>query len=91
MSAQILCYCLWLKERYQRPPRHGYVVLGDGRRVKIPYGSKERDEIVALVSRIYSLRSEADAQTKPAPAPMKCSRCRHNRHCRYRADRLAVA
>jgi CRISPR-associated exonuclease Cas4 len=74
--AQVLAYCLLAEEELGGPVSHGLIEYGDGKRVTVPFGDRERREISGLVA-------EMQAGQQPHRSHQQAARCRR---CGFRSQ-----
>jgi CRISPR-associated exonuclease Cas4 len=74
--AQLLAYCLLAEEELGGPVAHGVLEYHD-RRVSVPYGDRERAEVVALLAEMEATR---DARRSHAQAA-RCRGCGFRTRC----------
>ena len=82
--AQIGVYLLLIEEQYGIRPPYGVLVLGDGRRVKIPNTEALRARVLAIAERIRQHRPRLDAPLPPPSNPRQCLGCGQRHHCTVR-------
>ena len=82
--AQMGVYLLLIEEQYGIRPPYGVLVLGDGRRVKIPNTSALRARVLAIAERIRQHRQRIDFPLPPPSNPRQCRGCGQRRHCTVR-------
>ena len=82
--AQIGVYLLLIEEQYGIRPPYGVLVLGDGRRVKIPNTDALRAGVLAIAERIRQHRQRLDAPLPPPSNPRQCLGCGQRQHCTVR-------
>ena len=81
--AQIGVYLLLIEEQYGIRPPYGVLVLGDGRRVKIPNTAALRAGVLAIAERIRQHWQRLDAPLPPSN-PRQCLGCGQRHHCAVR-------
>jgi len=82
--AQIGVYLLLVEEQYGIRPPYGVLVLGDGRRIKIPNSAALRARVLAIAERIRQHRQRLDAPLPPPSNPRQCLGCGQRHHCAVR-------
>ena len=82
--AQIGVYLLLIEEQYGVRPPYGVLVLGDGRRVKIPNTDALRAWVLAIAERIRQHRERLDLPLPPPSNPRQCRGCGQRHHCTVR-------
>ena len=82
--AQIGVYLLLIEEQYGIRSPYGVLVLGDGRRVKIPNTAALRARVLAIAERIRQHRQRLDAPLPPPSNPRQCLGCGQRHHCAVR-------
>lgn len=82
---QIAAYLLLVEETYGERPPHGFVVLGDGSKIKIKNTHRLRRWALKTAKQIRNQRFDLTRPTKIWPTPAKCRSCGFRQDCRRRA------
>ena len=78
--AQIGVYLLLVEEQYGIHPPYGVLVLGDGRRVKIPNSEDLRAGVLAIAATIRQHRRTLNVTLPPPADPHQCIGCGQRHH-----------
>jgi CRISPR-associated exonuclease Cas4 len=82
--AQLGVYLLLVEEHYGIRPSYGVLVLGDGRRVKIPNTEDLRAWVLAMAADIRQHRQRLDVVLPPSANPRHCLGCGQRDQCTVR-------
>ena len=74
--AQVLAYCLLVEEEFGGRVSHGVIEYRD-RRVTVPFGERERREIVALLAEMEAMREAHRSHSQAA----RCRSCGFRGRC----------
>lgn len=78
---QLGAYFILVEERYGVRPPYGWVVLGDGQRVKVANAQALRAEVLAIAAMIREQRGQLDSPIPVSQPPAKCRRCGQRVNC----------
>lgn len=78
---QLGTYFLLIEEEYGVRPPHGFVVLGDGSRVKVENTERLRSEVLAMAERIREHRRKLRERIPVRQPPAKCRTCGQHKNC----------
>lgn len=78
---QLGAYFLLVEERYGARPPHGFIVLGDGSRVKVVNADALRAEVLSIATLIRERRRELPVPIPVRQPPNKCSNCGQRANC----------
>ncbi len=79
---QLATYFLLIEEEYGVQPPHGFVVLGNGSRVKVKNTGRLRSEVLAIAERIREHRRGLREEIPVRQPAAKCRACGQRRNCR---------
>ena len=79
--AQIGAYLLLCEEQYGVRPRYGFVVLGNGRRVKVKNTRKLRREVLEVADAIRYARKHSKEPLETTATARQCSFCGQKENC----------
>jgi CRISPR-associated exonuclease Cas4 len=82
--AQMGVYLLLIEEQYGIRPPYGVLILGDGRRVKIPNTDALRAWVLAIATNIRQHRQRLEVTLSPPNNPRQCLACGQRGHCTVR-------
>ena len=83
-QAQLGVYFILIEEEYGVRPPYGFLVLGDGRRVKVKNTRRLRSLVIAIAERIREHRHWLDDPLPPPATPAKCRNCGQRQNCEQR-------
>lgn len=78
---QLGAYFLLIEEGYGERPPHGFVVLGDGSRVKVENTERLRSEVLAIAERIRERRQAIREEIPVRQPAAKCRACGQRKNC----------
>lgn len=78
---QLGTYFLLIEEEYCVRPPHGFVVLGDGSRVKVENTEKLRSAVLAVAENIRAARRAIRAEIPVRQPAAKCRVCGQRANC----------
>lgn len=78
---QLGTYFLLIEERYGVRPPFGFVVLGDGSRVKVANTDALRAEVLAIAAMIREHRTRLGSLIPVSQPAAKCRRCGQRANC----------
>ncbi len=74
-QAQLGLYLILIEEEYGVRPPYGFLVLGDGRHVKVKNTRRLRSLVIVSAERIREHRYWLDEPLPPPSTPAKCRNC----------------
>ena len=80
-QAQLRVYLILIEEEYGIRPAYGFLVLGDGRRVKVKNTRRLRSLVIAIAERIRKNRHWLGDPLPPPSTPAKCRNCGQWQNC----------
>lgn len=83
-QAQLGAYLVLIEEEYGVRPPYGFLVLGDGTRVKVKNTRKLRSLVIDIADRIREHRHWLDEPLSPPSTPAKCRNCSQRQNCEQR-------
>jgi len=84
---QLATYFLLIEDEYGVKPSHGFVVLGDGRRVKVQNTPELRVEVLHIAERIREHRAKLREEIPVRQPAAKCRACSQRGNCRQASSR----
>ena len=78
---QLGTYFVLIEEEHGIRPPHGFVVLGDGRRVKVENTERLRSEVIAIAERIRERRRALREEIPVRQPAAKCAKCGQRGNC----------
>ena len=82
--AQMGVYFLLIEEATGIRPPHGFIVTGDGERVKIENTEKLRARVLDVADQIRTARRQVAEPIRVNPRPAQCRSCGMREHCGQR-------
>jgi CRISPR-associated exonuclease Cas4 len=79
--AQMGCYFLLIEDQLGVRPTHGFVVLGDGTRVRVENTEELRAWVLKVADQIRAARARIAQPIPVNPTPGQCRACGMRRHC----------
>jgi CRISPR-associated exonuclease Cas4 len=81
---QMGVYLILVEEHYGVRPKHGVIVLGDGRRETINNTNKLRTRVLEIADRIREARLDLDRPQPGSSNPAQCRACGQRANCTQR-------
>ncbi|WP_165074783.1 CRISPR-associated protein Cas4 [Paludisphaera rhizosphaerae] len=78
---QLATYFILIEENYGRRPPYGFVVLGDGSRVRVENTEELCSEVVEIAERIREHRARMAEEIPVQQPAWKCERCGQRENC----------
>ncbi len=82
---QLTVYLVLIEAIYGERPTHGFVVLGDGKRVRVDYDEKLIDEVFTIAKAIRDRRKIIHVEVPVTQPAWKCRVCGQRENCSQRS------
>lgn len=84
--AQVGCYLILIEEKTGIRPTHGFIVLGNGQRIRVENTPELRAWVLEIAEKVRQVKRQPHAPITVNQPPAKCRGCGMREGCIQRSD-----